>query len=144
MPYIWDFDDGKSSALENPFHQYFDLSEHEVRLTATNEHGCFDMATAETRPPPSVYVPSSFSPNGDGHNDYFRITASELVNYELRIFDRLGRQVFYSDDVEQAWNGKGAQNSEYYANNSTFVYRLKARAYDGERYELTGTITLVR
>ncbi len=55
-----------------------------------------------------VYIPSSFSPDNDGYNDrFFPVIYSEqpIVSYTLEIFDRFGKQIFYSKDVFEAWDG---------------------------------------
>ncbi len=51
-------------------------------------------------------MPNAFSPNGDGVNDELRLlTSLQPVNYELRVFDRWGKQLFYTANPEQAWDG---------------------------------------
>jgi gliding motility-associated-like protein len=142
--YSWDFGDGSFSEEESPRHIFLDLDEHEVWLTVHNEYGCTDSTSLITDPPASIYVPSSFSPNGDGLNDQFFVVANELVDYELFIFDRWGRRAFYSTDQNEKWNGRAAQDSEFYGANQVYLYRLRARTEKGERYDLNGTITLFR
>lgn len=55
------------------------------------------------------YIPNAFTPNGDGLNDYFRITGlppENITQYNLQIFNRWGQAVFTSDDIREAWDGK--------------------------------------
>ncbi len=59
------------------------------------------------------FLPNSISPNGDGINDYFEIIG-ELKGKELRIFDRWGREVYYSQDYQEDWNAEGAPTGIYY------------------------------
>jgi gliding motility-associated-like protein len=52
-------------------------------------------------------IPNSFTPNGDGKNDVFRIppgTAFTLKN--LSIFDRWGNKLFSTSDSSQGWDGR--------------------------------------
>ncbi len=54
------------------------------------------------------YVPNSFSPNGDGINDDFRVFMAphaELLSFEFRVFDRWGDEQFATFDVEKGWDG---------------------------------------
>ncbi len=95
-----------------------------------------------------VYIPNSFSPNGDGINDLFRPSIScELRYYELLIFDRWGREIFRSKDPIQSWNGTGIKNDKYLAASQMFNYILR---YDNalrpvsNTKELRGSILLVR
>lgn len=56
-----------------------------------------------------IYIPNSFTPNGDFTNEHFGIeTASEVevLNYDLKIFDRWGNKIYHSQDVDEPWNGQ--------------------------------------
>jgi len=54
----------------------------------------------------ALVVPSAFSPNGDGHNDYFRILAGlDGIGVDYRIFNRWGQQVFHGLGNDK-WDGK--------------------------------------
>ena len=66
------------------------------------------------------FEPSSFTPNGDGLNDVYRIQGFLGSYYELRIFDRQGKQLFYTKDPNEGWDGKGAEPGVYVAR---FLYR---------------------
>jgi len=53
-----------------------------------------------------VYVPNAFTPNGDGLNDLFELeTNCDLVKFRINIFDRWGRKVFESDNIDVSWDG---------------------------------------
>ena len=72
------------------------------------------------------YVPNAFSPNRDGINETFRAfpPSDQLVrNFEFRIFDRWGNQMFHADDVDTGWDGafKGLQMEP-----GVYVWYLKA------------------
>ena len=51
-------------------------------------------------------VPNAFSPNGDGKNDYFRVLATDVIDYYLVIYNRWGEKVFDSNDPSETWDGK--------------------------------------
>lgn len=54
-----------------------------------------------------LIFPTAFSPNGDGQNDFFRPRVFIEVNhYEIRIYDRWGRQVYYGNNPLVGWNGQ--------------------------------------
>ena len=54
-----------------------------------------------------VFLPNAFSPNHDGINDELIFyTQCQLEGVTLRVFNRFGAQVFYSDQKELYWNGK--------------------------------------
>ncbi len=52
-----------------------------------------------------IYVPNTFTPNGDGENEVFRVVAYNLELLELSIFDRWGELIFQTNDPAKGWNG---------------------------------------
>ncbi len=109
LTYHWDFGDGTSSAEEDPIHRYR-LRESKnvlVRFTVTNQYECSDDTTAWL---PIVdnfafYVPSAFSPNGDGKNEEFLPKVNDVDFYQLDIFNRQGQLVFRTNSTEIGWDG---------------------------------------
>ncbi len=56
-----------------------------------------------------IFAPNSFTPNGDGVNDFFYLGASDgcsFIDYRLRIFDRWGEVIFETNDETELWDGK--------------------------------------
>jgi gliding motility-associated-like protein len=90
-----------------------------------------------------VYVPSAFTPNGDGLNDIFRAFVGEAVtDFNLLIYNRGGQLVFFGNDKNKGWDGKingVIQPSQVYV----WMIRYKILGDVNERL-LKGTITLVR
>jgi gliding motility-associated-like protein len=88
-----------------------------------------------------IFVPTIFSPNGDGSNDVFKVYGRCLAKMQLHIYDRWGEQIFYSDDISEGWDGtyKGKL-----MNSGTFVYLLHVTTLYNETQELKGNVTLVR
>jgi len=102
----------------------------------------------DTLPPPipkdTTYLalPNAFSPNGDGENDVLRVLGSQYVqNIELRIYNRWGQQVFYTNQKEQGWDGtfKGQP-----APLGVYAYTLQAILQNGEVIHKKGNVTLKR
>ena len=92
---------------------------------------------------PDIYIPNSFTPNGDGLNDIFNIkTLYEFSDYKLTIFNRWGDMVFDSDDVNKGWDGTYKGKFVTYG---VYVYQLTATIKDtGEQRKITGRVTVVR
>ena len=114
-----------------------------VRFTFTSN----DTIIAHFKPQPfALYVPNSFSPNGDGINDVFKIigNAIDFESYEFTIFDRWGQLVFQSNNPDEVWTGE-FNNGEYYVGNSTYQYRLKVKSvFDIDPREYSGSILIFR
>ncbi|MFT4660900.1 MAG: gliding motility-associated-like protein [Patiriisocius sp.] len=144
VSYLWNFGDGFVSTEFETAHMYSDLSNHIISLSAISELGCRDSVGVEVEAPKPVYIPTSFSPNGDGINDLFFATGTNLEEYEITIFDRYGRELYHSVDITEKWNGRGANNEEYYTNMAVYNYIINYRPYQGERKKLMGAITVMR
>lgn len=91
-----------------------------------------------------MYIPNAFTPfNGDNINDRFIVQAScaeDIVNYRIRIFDRWGRKVFESDDLEVAWDGEGAEQMGVYTYTIEYTYPLHRKT---QTLTKRGTLTLI-
>jgi gliding motility-associated-like protein len=94
---------------------------------------------------PYLWVPNSFSPNGDGLNDVFKPQDQKIRDYELTIYNRWGERVFQSAKVSEGWDGTfEGQKAPSGAYMYQIVYRF--RNADGViRQKLKeGTIQVVR
>jgi len=107
VSYLWDFGDGETSALQNPEHTYADSGYYDVILIVTNEYGCTDTAftTIYAYPDFRFFIPNTFTPNGDGLNDVFTGYGMGFVIFEMRIFNRWGQEIFYTNDIHRGWPG---------------------------------------
>ena len=147
LSYHWDFGDGTSSDEADPVHRYR-LRESKnvlVRFTVTNEYGCSDDTTAWA---PIVdnfafFVPSAFTPNGDGKNEVFLPKVNDVDFYQLDIFNRQGQLIFHTTDTEASWDGTVGDTP---APPGVYVWRIKySRAFNpNDIIPREGTVTLLR
>jgi len=75
---------------------------------------------------PFVGLPEAFSPNGDGHNDLLFVRGVDVDKIELMIYNRLGKKVFETKDINQGWDGYcngqlQIMDSYYYSLNITYT-----------------------
>ncbi len=109
--YFWEFGDGTTSSQTNPTHQYAETpGVYHVILYASNPAGCNDSAVLVVSVIDELifYVPNTFTPDGDEHNNvFFPVFSSGFdgQNYTLLIFDRWGEILFESHDVAFGWDG---------------------------------------
>jgi len=61
---------------------------------------------AEVIPPLSIYIPSAFTPNGDGLNDTFGVKGEGIQDYRLLIYNRWGTVIFESTNAKIQWDGR--------------------------------------
>jgi gliding motility-associated-like protein len=89
----------------------------------------------------SLIIPTGFSPNGDGLNDVFAASDTNLSFYSCKIYNRWGNLVFESNPSLQTWNG------QYQGGNcveGTYYYIIEAVGVDDKKYLKKGFLTLVR
>jgi len=108
-----------------------------------NNFNCYDYDTASIQLnfKFDFFVPSAFTPNGDGENDVLAVKEVGVATLHLRIYNRWGDLVFESSDKSIGWDG-------YYKgellNMQTFGYILELVDYDGIKYTRKGNVTLIR
>ena len=116
---------------------------------AIDERNCesLDSVLIRVRVDAKVFVPNSFSPNGDNINDYFYVQGDPLAIVQLmQIFDRWGNQVFEARNVPvneplKGWDGSFKSEK---MNPGVFVYYAKVRFNDQRNIELKGDFTLIK
>ncbi len=107
----WNFGDGQTDSVKSPVpHNYLVPMSYTVTLAVENSFGCKDTTWGLVVIPPgqTVYIPNTFTPNGDGHNEGFRAYCSgvyEDADYTMNIFDRWGQKLYTTHNIEDAWNG---------------------------------------
>lgn len=91
----------------------------------------------------SLYIPTAFTPNGDGVNDRFVIKSHGIAHYNIRIFNRWGQQVFASNSVSSHWDGRFG---ELLQPAGSYVYIVTYSYFGHENEDITekGAFTLIR
>lgn len=90
----------------------------------------------------TLFFPDAFTPNNDGRNDMARLLGdvAYVQRLRLRIFNRWGEVVFFTDDPTKGWDGlyKGQK-----AEMGTYHYYI-SYTHLGEEEEMKGTLMLIR
>ncbi len=88
-----------------------------------------------------IYIPNTFTPNGDGRNDVFYVYGHSISRLSMKIFNQWGEMIFASSDQSKGWDGsyKGKLQST-----TVFVYTVVATFLDGTDVFKKGTILLIR
>jgi gliding motility-associated-like protein len=102
---------------------------------------CKANATTTIKIQKKLYIPSAFTPNGDGRNDTWRITNLEgYPNCTVEVYNRWGNRVFYSKGYPAPWNG--TMNNQQLPN-GTYLYVIQAHSRKNNIIE-TGSVTIIR
>ena len=89
-----------------------------------------------------LFVPNSFTPNGDGKNDSFGAIAKATYYYHLQIFNRMGKVVYESYDLNHKWTGNNAPQGAYaYLINYQQTSRITGNLEDRKK---VGSVILIR
>ncbi|SHI84024.1 gliding motility-associated C-terminal domain-containing protein [Hymenobacter daecheongensis DSM 21074] len=88
-----------------------------------------------------LFLPTAFSPNGDGLNDVLELKGRFLTTFRFSVVDRNGQEVFRAADRTQTWNGRIGNEQPV---PGAYVWRFEATDETGLRIVQHGTITIVR
>lgn len=129
--------------INNPVATLFDsVTVFTVRVM--NLWGCMDSASVTIRADQEAheFVPSAFTPNGDGRNDVFRLIRFQFDKLvDFRVYNRWGTCVFQTSNPEQGWDGtyKGEAMDM-----GTYNYEIIVAQPNGENKSYKGNVTLIR
>lgn len=165
MTAVWDFNNG-SEDLEVSWNNFYDTQEavydygyYTVGLTVENEYGCISYVENgfAIQTPNNLFIPNAFAPDHDAEGvSVFQPKGTNLIKYDIKIYDSWGNLVWYSDVLEdgspaEGWDGtyKGVPMKP-----DTYTWKIEAlfeenvpwegvEGKNGELYKF-GTIILIR
>lgn len=114
-------------------------------LRAVNEWGCADTASIIIRTllRSDLFIPTAFTPNGDGKNDYFRprnMQYSKMIDFS--VFNRWGQEVYHTAyDAESGWDGSCRGRP---ADVGVYFYTIIIEDAFGKIHNYRGDVTLIR
>ena len=88
-----------------------------------------------------LLCPNTFSPNGDGVNDEWKVAYRSLIEFKCWIFDRYGNQVFHFADPSLGWDGTRGDKP---VKSGVYYYVIQAVGSDGKKYNVKGDINILR
>ncbi|MEO5984527.1 MAG: gliding motility-associated C-terminal domain-containing protein, partial [Ferruginibacter sp.] len=145
----WNFGNGNTSNLKDPPVQMYAAAALKynvtVLLVVTNNIGCGDSSKKSVLVVNNCYiaVPSAFTPNGDGINDFlYPLNAYKSKELTFSVYNRLGQRIFFSNDWMNKWDGTFKGQG---ADPGTYVWVLNYINSDtNQRIEQKGTAVLIR
>ncbi|MBA2612979.1 MAG: gliding motility-associated C-terminal domain-containing protein [Bacteroidetes bacterium] len=112
-------------------------------IETINDFGCKakDEMCIEVTVDFGVYIPNSFTPNGDGINDEFLISGYNISDITMDVFDRWGEKLFTSKEITTGWKGN---YKNLPCEEAVYIYKVTYKGLDGKRVNKTGHVTLNR
>lgn len=144
----WQFGNGHTSILQEPPAQTYHTTQPEqlfpVSLVVQNTRNCFDTAISYIKVTKSCYiaVPSGFTPNGDGINDYlYPLNAYKASNVLFSVYNKHGQKIFETKDWTRKWDGTYNSHPQP---PDVYVWMLQYKDETGKNVFLKGTTVLLR
>jgi gliding motility-associated-like protein len=145
--YKWIFGDTNTttniSVLDNSVFYYPTTGNYTVILIAYNSNGCVDTLnrTIVVESNTDLFIPTTFTPNGDGKNDVFRVRGGQVTLKEMSIYDQWGTLIYHTDASLPSWDGYAMGSL---VQNGTYVYHIELIDRDQVTKNLTGPITVIK
>ncbi len=115
-------------------------------VVGISEAGCKDSAEVEVRVVPVLFIPSAFSPDGDGLNDYFRPASTGVppLVRQFLIYNRWGKLVWEASGTTavRGWDGRYSDGTP--AEAGVYFYTIDMETMTGRADYRKGDVTLVR
>jgi PKD repeat protein len=156
--YLWEFGDGDTSKLKEPYHKYLEEGVYDVSLWAYSVNGCSDNYILSpgivVEPAGELRFSTVFTPNLDGPIDmdhlptggtemdqfFYPPVREKIMDYKLQVFNRLGVLIFESHDINKPWNG-------YYrgqlCQQGVYVWYVEGKYLNGSPFRKVGNVTLL-
>jgi gliding motility-associated-like protein len=116
----------------------------QVTLLVRSLGGCqlrISQVTAATTLSDAVFVPNSFSPNGDGLNDVIRVYGADIKTLKFMIFNQWGQKVFETANNGEGWDGKVGGKVQP---SGVYIYVCQAKLNNGAEVTKKGSVNLIR
>ncbi len=160
--YIWEFGDGDTSHLYDPYHKYMSEGTFDITLTAYKVNGSTICLNRKVLSPGVTVQPigiirfaTVFTPNLNGPIEIDKlptggkeidqfffppIREEGIENYKLQIFNRWGTLIFESRNINRPWNGyyKGKLCKQ-----GVYVWLVEGKYANGKPFKKMGDITLL-
>lgn len=138
----WFLDGKRSDSLENGPLNFDVPGKYAIKRICMNAEGCKDEFTQiiEVFGLVEVFIPNSFSPDGNEINAIFKAEGIGIKTFRGEIFNRWGESLFLWEDFNNGWDGtyKGLAVPE-----GVYVYRMEFVDGNDKKFEKIGRVTLI-
>ena len=146
ISWSWNLGDGNISNDKDPYHNFKRKGYYNVSLTAINEEGCSKTHTRKIygENDYNLLAPNSFTPNGDGINDFFIPEALKVmdVEFSMSIFSQTDGLLFETKSNNIPWDGINNQNGEKCANGN-YIWIVTLTNAQGKIEQYKGAVLIL-
>ena len=140
--WIWDFQNGDTSIFQNPIMSYEDAGHFDIMLIVFDANGCRDTVIHGLDIIYGPDVPSAFSPNGDGNNDFAMVLGGEFQDINFKIYNNWGEVIFETSDLNAlGWDGTYLDIDQPIG---VYIYTAIVTTANGVVVKISGDISLIR
>ena len=140
--FINEHNTGRSNVFEDIESANQQIRQYRIRGESNDDPSLIVYSNFVIKVAESVLVmPNSFTPDGDGLNDYFMAEGTEMEEFNLKIFTSYGNIIFESDDQSRGWDG--TYNGDEMPP-TTFIYIVEAVDKLGKKYKMNGQVLIIR
>lgn len=141
--YEWDFGDGNTDTFVHPTNVYDEPGLYYITLVAIDDKGCTDTIVKPINIEPEwyIYVPNTFTPDGDRYNNDFRVSTVGIADLDIVIYNRWGEAIFTDTSLDFIWDGTYLNA---YVNDGTYTYQIDFVTNSGRERTIYGHINVIR
>jgi len=149
VSYAWNFGDfdHNTSTEQNPCFVYANPGKYCANLTVTNTFGCRDSSELCTDIVGEVelFVPNSFTPNGDGTNDLFLPVGEGIdpSHFDFIVYDRWGQLLWETTEWGKGWDGR-VKGSVDIVQQDVYIWKIDCEDINGHPHHLIGHVTVIK
>lgn len=88
----------------------------------------------------SIYIPNTFTPNGDGLNDTFGVAGEAIQEFNMKIFNRWGQLIYETSNANDRWDGTFLGQK---VPMGTYVYKVSASSPNGTHQNKEGNVNVI-
>ena len=128
-----------------PTYTFLDTGLYNVRQVVRTQFGCVDSLTkqAVVELGYKYFIPTGFSPNDDGYNDYFTVYGEDVLEFSMIIYNRWGQKLYQSYDMENGWDGKTKLGDEV-VDGGVYFYRVEMTQRNGLKNTIEGHVQIIK
>lgn len=143
VTWIYNFGDGTPSVGgPDASHQFDPAGEYPVTYVVIDDVGCTDTIVIVVPVYHGPLVPSAFTPNSDGNNDFLNILGGNFKSVDFKVYNNWGEIVYETNSTnDTGWDGTYKDVAQPIG---VYVYVATVVTFDDEEHVLKGDVSLIR